>query len=95
MRHQFGRVGSHVEWQLAVLDGLGPDQRNALQIMVGFNGDVGGIAMSHAMEKEFTQETGLTIQQHLDTDESAFLALLRQRPLPETGRHHQRHRTRP
>ncbi|MEV0704721.1 TetR/AcrR family transcriptional regulator C-terminal domain-containing protein [Saccharopolyspora sp. NPDC050389] len=74
---------AHVEWQLAALDGLGLDHRDKLHIVVGLNGYVGGIAMSHSLETEFTQETGITIQQRHDTDEPEMLNLLNSGHYPQ------------
>ncbi|MEV6227545.1 TetR/AcrR family transcriptional regulator C-terminal domain-containing protein [Saccharopolyspora shandongensis] len=72
---------AHVEWQLATLDGLGLQHRDRLRIAVGLNGYVGGIAMSHSLDAEFTQETGITSRQRHDTDEPEMWNLL------ETGRY--------
>ncbi|MGW1676057.1 TetR/AcrR family transcriptional regulator C-terminal domain-containing protein [Saccharopolyspora sp. NPDC002376] len=67
---------AHLEWQLTALHGLGLPQRTAIQIAVSLNGCVGGIAMSHSMEREYTQETGITAQQRLTTDQPELHTLL-------------------
>ncbi|MER7011803.1 TetR/AcrR family transcriptional regulator C-terminal domain-containing protein [Saccharopolyspora sp. NPDC000359] len=67
---------AHLEWQLAALDSLALPRRTALHIAVTLNGYVGGMAMSRAMEREYTRETGLTTRQRQDTDRAELHTLL-------------------
>ncbi|MDA3643126.1 TetR/AcrR family transcriptional regulator C-terminal domain-containing protein [Saccharopolyspora indica] len=73
----------HLEWQLTVLSGLGLPRSTALHVAVSVNGFVGGLAMSHAMEREYTQETGLTVRQRHNTDRPELHSLLGSGRYPE------------
>lgn len=67
---------AHLEWQLTTLDGLGLPLHTALHIAVSLNGYVGGMAMTHSMEREYTRETGLTARQRQHTDQAELRTLL-------------------
>lgn len=73
----------HLEWQLTALSGLGLARSTALHIAVSVNGFVGGLAMSRSMEREYTQETGLTLRQRHNTDRAELHTILGSGRYPE------------
>jgi DNA-binding transcriptional regulator YhcF (GntR family) len=63
---------AHTEWALRAVDGLGLDTNTMLHVAVALFGFVRGSAMTLDMQAEAEQETGLTDEQWIDSQDAAF-----------------------
>ena len=54
---------AQVDWQLRTLEGLGLTHLDMIRAVSTLNSFVGGMALSHAMEIEREQESGLSVEQ--------------------------------
>lgn len=61
-----------VDWMLRALVGTGLHRRTKLQVIMTLNGWVGGLAVSHAIEVETEQDTGITGSQRLEAEMAAL-----------------------
>jgi len=74
----------HAEWILDALDGLGLDANTTLHIQVNLMNQVRGTAVNLEQEARFEQDSGITEDQWLESEEAeaAITALLASRSLP-------------
>jgi AcrR family transcriptional regulator len=66
---------AHTEWALRAVDSLGLDTNTMLHVAVALFGFVRGSAMTLDMQAEAEQETGLTDEQWIESQDAAFTRL--------------------
>lgn len=76
----------HGEWVLAALDGLGLAAVTMLHVHITLYSYVRGIAINLESETQAEAETGITDQQWMDSQESAFEAITASRGFPTFAR---------
>ena len=67
----------HTEWALAALDNLGLSTEQAMHMHITLFGFVRGLALSLEPEAQAEQDTGLTSEEWMSTQEKEFLAVVR------------------
>jgi AcrR family transcriptional regulator len=76
----------HTEWTLAALDTAGLGTEQAMHLHLTLFGFVRGLALSLEPEAQAEQDTGLTSDEWMSTQENEFLAVLRGGEFPMMGR---------
>jgi DNA-binding transcriptional regulator YhcF (GntR family) len=77
---------AHAEWVLRAVDGLGLDPSTMLYVHVTLFNYVRGIAVNFEPEAEAEQETGITNEQWMDSQNSAFAEVLASGRFPTFAR---------
>jgi DNA-binding transcriptional regulator YhcF (GntR family) len=76
----------HTEWALRALDGLGLTEEQALHVHLTLFSHVRGLALSLEPEAQAQQDTGLTNDEWMQTQENDFLAVLKGGDFPMVAR---------
>jgi len=76
----------HTEWALAALDTVGLTGESAMHVHITLFGFVRGLALSLEPEAQAEQDTGLTSDEWMSTQQDEFLAVLRGGEFPMMGR---------
>jgi DNA-binding transcriptional regulator YhcF (GntR family) len=76
----------HTEWALSALDGRGLDSNTMLHVVVNLFAYVRGCATNVEMELESEQDTGLTDDQWLESQEAQFGRILGSQRYPQLAR---------
>jgi AcrR family transcriptional regulator len=76
----------HTEWALAALDDMGLSTEQAMHMHITLFGFVRGLALSLEPEAQAEQDTGLTSEEWMSTQQDEFLAVLRGGEFPMMGR---------
>jgi AcrR family transcriptional regulator len=63
---------AHTEWALGALEGLGLDTATRFGVVMAFNGYVTGMARQWALEADAQQDTGMTSDQYLASQDASF-----------------------
>jgi DNA-binding transcriptional regulator YhcF (GntR family) len=77
---------AHTEWTLRALDGLGLDPSTVLHAGITFLAYVRGMAMNFESEARARQDTGVTDQEWVESQNAAFAAAFAAGPYPVLAR---------
>lgn len=73
---------AHTEWAMRAVDGLGLDPPTMLHVAVTLAGYVHGIAVNLESEVEAEQNTGVTSDEWMESQDSTFTAIVASGPFP-------------